>query len=86
MKTIIRSLSIVLILAGCDGEPNARRQCPNQFVNGQIVRDKLTGERFVVTNADEFINIYVGSCAVMLSNGYVSSTYALVPETTADNK
>lgn len=55
-------LIALVALVGCS-EPH---DCPHTFANGQVVRDRLTGERFVVTRGEPFTNINTGRCSLIV--------------------
>lgn len=62
MKSLAATL-VLLALVGCD-EPTP---CPTSYQNGALVRDRLTGERYVVTNGQPFTNINSGRCSIQVS-------------------
>lgn len=80
-----KSLALLLLtsLAACsperrDADGNA---CPT-YVNGSFVEDRLSGERYIVTHGDPFINIHVGECAIKVEGRNrrgVISTYRVRP-------
>jgi hypothetical protein len=73
MRKAILTAALPLALLGCEGS----EQCPVFFKNGEIIEHRITGERFVVTRAKPFNNIYSGECSIAVDGpagrGSVSS-------------
>lgn len=64
MKTkLLIASALIFALTGCEEtEPD----CFIKFANGSFVYDKLTDEKYVVTQAHPFTNIHTGRCSIMV--------------------
>lgn len=59
----------LVAIAGLSLSACGSASCPEPFENGSFVRNKMTGETYVVTDGDPYYSPINGSCTVMLFDG-----------------